>query len=142
MPKCTQKCQQIFFSGSGWPTNIDISGNVPRARWINIRIHHTDAGHTKHISVPRLSWRELPGKPCLIRSCSHRSLPMLCHYLLQKMKNKWTNYTDVVNTLTHFSRMYLPNLINRTTLFPISGVFGVFLLWFYFFIFPNSNKTF
>ena len=22
MPKCTQKCQQIFFSGSGWPTII------------------------------------------------------------------------------------------------------------------------
>ena len=24
MPKCTQKCQQIFFSGSGWPTNNTI----------------------------------------------------------------------------------------------------------------------
>ena len=22
MPKCTQKCQQNFFSGSGWPTTI------------------------------------------------------------------------------------------------------------------------
>ena len=28
MPKCTQKCQQIFFSGSGWPTINEYTGAI------------------------------------------------------------------------------------------------------------------
>ena len=42
MPKCTQKCQQNFFSGSGWPTILQ---NAQRGAFCNtFDLHYVTIG--------------------------------------------------------------------------------------------------